>query len=217
MDTKSLSPKEYIRQNAIPIAVEATFIISCFALPREIRIFTNTAFYLILFIFFVVRKDFSFREWGVELKGGFQFWRDVAFTVAGFIAAVAITAVLENSFQEWVTGAIQLFVDSWPKFFCFVASTVLFPAIVEETFFRKNMILLKGNGTIAITTVAGMILYGAEHFLTPWGILLGMIWALPLSISYIKTRDIYIPMTAHFIVSILGNGLDVISLAQKLL
>jgi len=217
METEPISKKDYIKQNTLPIAVEAAFIISCLVLPRGIHIYTNTAFYLILFICFMVRKDFSFKEWGVKLKGGFQFWRGIAFTVAGFIAAVAITAVLENNFQKWDTGAIQLLVDSWPKLLCFVASTILFPAIVEETFFRKNITLLKGNGAIAITTVVGMILYGAEHFLTPWGIFLGMIWALPLSISYIKTRNIYIPITAHFIVSVLGNGLDVIALIQRLL
>lgn len=37
-----------------------------------------------------------------------------------------------------------------------------------------------------------------------------MIWALPLSISYIKTKNVYVPMTAHFIGNLLGNGIDVI-------
>lgn len=33
-----------------------------------------------------------------------------------------------------------------------------------------------------------MLLYAAEHSLEPWGILLTAIWALPLTISYIKTK-----------------------------
>lgn len=37
-----------------------------------------------------------------------------------------------------------------------------------------------------------------------------MVWALPLSLSYIKTKNIYVPMTTHFIGNLLGNGMDVI-------
>lgn len=55
-----------------------------------------------------------------------------------------------------------------------------------------------------------MFLYAAEHSLEPWGILLTAIWALPLTISYIKTKNVYVPMTAHFIGNILGNGATVI-------
>ena len=60
------------------------------------------------------------------------------------------------------------------------------------------------------TTLLSMFLYAIEHSLTIWGIFLTMIWALPLSISYIKTKNIYVPMTAHFIGNLLGNGIDVI-------
>lgn len=55
-----------------------------------------------------------------------------------------------------------------------------------------------------------MFLYALEHSLTIWGIFLTMIWALPLSLSYIKTKKIYVPMIAHFIGNLLGNGIDVI-------
>ena len=44
-----------------------------------------------------------------------------------------------------------------------------------------------------------MFLYAIEHALSWWGILLTMIWAIPLSIAYIKTKNIYVVMTAHFI------------------
>lgn len=37
-----------------------------------------------------------------------------------------------------------------------------------------------------------------------------MIWALPLSVSYINTKNIYVPMTVHFIGNLLGNGMTVI-------
>lgn len=43
-----------------------------------------------------------------------------------------------------------------------------------------------------------------------WGIFLTILWGVPLSLSYIKTKNIYIPMTAHFLVNLLGNGVDVL-------
>jgi membrane protease YdiL (CAAX protease family) len=44
-----------------------------------------------------------------------------------------------------------------------------------------------------------------------------MIWAVPLSIAYIKTKNIYVVMTAHFIGNLLGNGVDVIFTAIQLI
>lgn len=83
-------------------------------------------------------------------------------------------------------------------------------AITEETFYRKNMISFQNKRMLISTTLLSMFLYAIEHSLTIWGIFLTMIWALPLSISYIKTKNIYVPMTAHFIGNLLGNGIDVI-------
>jgi len=89
-------------------------------------------------------------------------------------------------------------------------STILLPPIVEETFYRKNMISFENIVVLILTTLLGMLMYAIEHSLAVWGILLTMIWALPLSISYIKTKNIYVPMTAHFIGNLFGNGIDII-------
>lgn len=72
------------------------------------------------------------------------------------------------------------------------------------------MISFKSKRILVITTILSMFLYALEHSLTIWGIFLTMIWALPLSISYIKNKNIYVSMTEHFIGNLLGNGIDVI-------
>ena len=61
-----------------------------------------------------------------------------------------------------------------------------------------------------------MFLYALEHAFTIWGIFLCMIWALPLSISYIKTKNIYVTMTAHFICNILVSGITIIKVLDYL-
>lgn len=201
---------KYIKANIFPIIVEVIFIISCFIVPREYYIYTNFFFYLILTVYFWCRKDFSIKEWLHNLKSGKMFWKQVVLTAMGFISAFAITMVLESIFSDLNTGMIGLKRNSWITLIIFAISTILLPSIVEETFFRKNMISFENKGVLIITTILSMLMYALEHSLAVWGIFLTMIWALPLSISYIKTKNVYVPMTAHFIGNLLGNGIDVV-------
>ena len=201
---------KYVRKNIIPIIIEMVFIISCFIIPKEYFIYTNFIFYLLLLVYFCTKKDFSLKEWLSNLKSGKKFWKQVIITSLLFIVAFIITIILENVFPNYSIGTIALRRNSWLTLTIFAISTILLPAITEETFYRKNMISFQSKGILVITTVLSMFLYALEHALTIWGILLTMIWALPLSISYIKTQNIYVPMTAHFIGNLLGNGIDVI-------
>lgn len=54
-----------------------------------------------------------------------------------------------------------------------------------------------------MTSFVGMILYALEHSLSWLGILETIIIAVTLTISYIKTKNVYIPMTAHFLVNLI--------------
>lgn len=202
--------KEYIRANAIPVMIEIIFVISCFTIPNDYFIYTNFLFYLLLLIYFAIKKDFSIKEWINNIRSGKKFWIKVIITVIFFILAFMTTMILENIFSDFNTGTIALKRESWFKLILFAVSTIAFPAITEETFYRKNMISFSSKRILVITTIISMFLYALEHSLTIWGIFLTMIWALPLSISYIKTKNIYVPMTAHLIGNLLGNGIDVI-------
>lgn len=208
---------KYIKLNIIPIIIEVLFIASCFIIPKEYYIYTNFLFYLFLLIYFGVKKDFSIKEWSNNIKSGEKFWKQVGITILFFILAFGITLVLENTFSNLDTGMIGLKRDSWLKLILFTISTIIFPAMVEETFFRKNMISFKNKKVLIITTMLSMFLYALEHSVSIWGIILTMLWALPLSISYIKTKNIYVPMTAHFIGNLLGNGIDVVITISSML
>ena len=202
--------RDYIKVNIFPIIIEVIFIISCFIVPREYFIYTNFFFYLILAIFFWYRNDFSLKDGLYNLKSGKEFWKQAVLTAVGFIGAFIITMVLESIFADLNTGMIGLRRNSWISLILFAISTIVLPPIVEEIFFRKNMISFENKAVLIITSLLGMFLYAFEHSLAVWGILLTMIWALPLSISYIKTKNVYVPMTAHFIGNLLGNGIDII-------
>ena len=206
---------DYFNNNAFPIIIEVFLIISFLILPSEAHIYVNTLFYLLLFVYIIYKKDFSLKDWLAYIKSEKDFWKKTLLTIFGFIFAVFISLLLENAFPNLNTGEIKLYVNNWPSLLCFVLSTILLPAITEETVFRKNMIVLNKK-VLLFTSLLSMLLYSLEHFLTIWGLLLGVIWAIPLTFSYIKTKDVYIPMTAHFIVGLFGNGLDVIKLFIKM-
>jgi membrane protease YdiL (CAAX protease family) len=201
---------KYIKLNAQPIIIEIIFIISCFIVPKEYYIYTNFIFYLSLLLIFIAKKEISLKEWIKNIKSGKKFWKQVIITSIMFILSFGLTIVLENIFPKLDTGTIGLKRDTWFKLVLFAISTIIFPAITEETFYRKNMISFKSKSVLLITTILSMLLYALEHSLAIWGIFLSMIWAIPLSVSYIKTKNIYVPMTAHFIGNLLGNGIDVI-------
>ena len=112
---------------------------------------------------------------------------------------------------------IKLRVNNCFKLIIFTFSTIILPPIVEESFYRKNLIAFKNKKTLVLTTLFSMFFYALEHALAIWGIFLCMIWALPLSISYIKTKNIYVTMTAHFICNCVVNGMAVVKLCDFLL
>lgn len=207
----------YLKKNIIPLGIEIVFIISCFIVSRDYYIYTNFVFYLVLLIYFIAVKDFSIKEWSSNLKKGKTFWKSVWVTAFFFMLAFVITTILENAFPHLDTGTIGLRRSNGFELFLFALSTIIFPPIVEETFFRKGLIALENNTIMIITLVFSMFLYAAEHALSLWGIFLTMIWAFPLSISFIKTKNVYIPMTAHFIINLIGNGTEVLFTIARLL
>lgn len=209
--------KKYIQKNLFPVIIELIFIISCFVVSDDYHIYTNFLFYLVLAVYFILQKAFSFSEWKKNILGGRKFWIPVIITAAGFMTAFAVTILLEGAFPGLDDGMIGLKRNTWFKLLIFALSTIILPPVVEELFYRQSVIAFSNTKIMILTTLTGMFLYAIEHTLSPWGILLVMIWALPLSIAYIKTKNVYIPMTAHFIVNLLGNGTDVIFTAAALL
>ena len=61
--------------------------------------------------------------------------------------------------------------NSWITLIIFAMSTILLPPIVEETFYRKNLISFENKAVLIITTLLGMLMYALEHSLAVWGIL----------------------------------------------
>lgn len=207
---------KYIKDNFVPIFIELLFVVSCFIVEKQFYIYTNFCFYLLLAIYFYIRKDLSIKEWYNAIKSGKKFLIQVILTVVLISIAFYFTIILENTFPNINKGMILLKADNWLKLILFTFSTIIFPPIIEETLFRKYLISFKNNKRLIITSLLSMFLYALEHSLRLWGIFLCMFWALPFSISYIKTKNIYVPMTAHLICNLIVNGITVFEVCKFL-
>lgn len=61
-------------------------------------IYSNLLFYLLLFADFYVKREFSFRKWVKNLKGGKTFWKQVIVTTVFFLIVFGLTTALESFF-----------------------------------------------------------------------------------------------------------------------
>ncbi|NFM80162.1 CPBP family intramembrane metalloprotease [Clostridium botulinum] len=153
---------------------------------------------------------FSIKELKANVAKGKKFWVPVALTILGLILAYVVSYLPKMLFPNLNDGMIGLKRDNWIKLILFAISTIIFPSLAEELFYRKALINFQSKTILFVSTIIGLFLFALEHSLSWYGILMAMIWGIPFSISYIKTKNIYIPMMAHFIVDLLGNGSSVI-------
>ena len=202
--------KEYIQKNLVPVLIEILFIVSFFVIPKEYALYTNFFFLASLAIWFASKKSISFKEWKEQLYSGKYFWAEVLRTVIILIIAYGVTGILEGAFPGLDTGMILLRCSNWLELMLFALSTVFLPPVVEETFFRQSMISFRSKTWMIVTLALSTFLFAMEHALKPFGLLITAIWSVPFAWSYIRRRNIYIPMTAHFITNAVVNGISVI-------
>lgn len=197
--------KEYITRVSIPILWEVLFVVSCVFLPEQYAVYTNFLFYFGIIIFFIRNNNFSLKELKANLTAGKKFWMPVGVTFLFLALAFVVSYLPKMFFHNLDSGMINLERNTWTKLIAFAISTIIFPCLAEELFYRKAMINFKSKKMLFLSTIVSLFLFALEHSITPYGILQAMIWGIPFSIAYIKTKNIYIPMTAHFISDFIGN------------
>ncbi|MFA9381335.1 MAG: lysostaphin resistance A-like protein [Acetanaerobacterium sp.] len=206
---------QYIKKLIFPILWELVFIASYFLIAEEHFIYTNFIFYFGIIVYFVKTGDFKLQDLKQNIKGGKVFWFPVLWTAVAMIIAFLFSAFLGGLFPNVDDGMFGLAQKNWLQLILFAISTIVFPPLAEELFFRKAIIRFDSKFLLIITSLLGMVLYTLEHSLSWLGIFQTMIIAIPLTVSYIKTKNVYIPMAAHFIVNVIGNGPSVVFTAIK--
>lgn len=200
-----LSAKPYWVRNLFPVLMEAVFLIFCFKLPENYIIYASFIFYLVLFLFYVITRNITFRKFLMNVSSGASFWKSVAISTLFFIAAYCLTGIIEYNFPKLDPGFYPLKATNGFSFLIFCITALFLAPVVEETFYRGNLILTDSKSFIIVTSIVSILLYSIEHSFTVWGIISAAIWAIPLTFAYLKTKKFYVTMMANLIGSLLGN------------
>lgn len=209
--------KIHIKNLIIPIIWHFVYLSFSGRIDVKYRIYFDLIFYLGLAVYFMYKDFISFKDLWNEWKKGKEFWKPVFYVSISIIVAFGISWLISSSFPNIDTGMVAFKVVNVPTLLAFALTTIILPPIAEEAFYRKGIINFNSNISLFISAIIGILLYASEHSLKPLGFVIALIWSLPLTISYISTKNIYIPMTAHFICNLGFNGLTVIIISAKLL
>lgn len=199
----------------IPIIWQLIYLIFSGSFGNTHRVYIDLIYYLCVSVYFIAIGSISFKNLWYEWKKGNKFWLPVLYTIIATITAFGIGSLV-SALSKVDTGIGVFKVVNLPTLLAFALTTILLPPIAEEAFYRKGIINFDNSISLLLTTAIGILLYASEHSLKPLGLLITTIWAVPFTISYIKTKNIYIPLTAHFICNLAFNGVTVVLISIKL-
>lgn len=202
----------------IPVLIwQALYLAASPLFDAYTRVYCDLIFYLGIAIYFFCLKDWRFSEWLQALKQGKKFWLSVLLTVLGMGTMYLLGFALSSMFPGVDDGMSVFRVHNWATLIAFSLVTIVLAPIAEEVFYRKSIIAFDSRIIIIISCVASMLLYASEHSLVFLGFLQACLWAVPLSLAYIKTKDVYVCMTAHFLCNLLVNGATVLLSGMQLI
>lgn len=154
-----------------------------------------------------------FDEW----KKGRSFWVPVVFNIVGEIIAFGIGMGLSALLPNVDNGLKAYKITGWASLIAFDLTTIFLAPIAEEAFFRKGIIIFNSRRMLILSSIISVLLYAVEHSNKPLGIFTAALWGIPFTITFIKTKNVYIPMTAHLICNFVANGISTIIMATEML
>jgi membrane protease YdiL (CAAX protease family) len=180
------------------------------------RVYFSLVYFLGIAVYFFVWREWRFSEWRKALTKGKAFWIPVVLTALGMAVMFGVGIGITLLFPNADDGMGIYTVDNWATLAAFALVTILLAPIADEAFFRKAVISFDSKVALAVSVVLSIFLCASEHSLMPLGFLQACLWAVPLTIAYIKTKNIYVSMTAHFLCNLVMNGMGVIVIAIRL-
>lgn len=188
-----------MRRLYIPLAWELLFVISTIIMPMQ-AFHLFFVFYLgLLIYFYYFHKQFSFRKFARNLTRIKRFWLPVILTFVGLMLANDIkNKVLQPYFATVRDGTVSIITknDILPTIIYALMMIVMKP-VAEELFFRKAIISFGSKKRVFVLTVVSLILCAVTRAHGVLGIAEWMLMAIPVTIAYVVTRNIYISVMAH--------------------
>lgn len=196
----------------VPIAWELLFVIATIIIPKQAFHLFFTFYLGLLIYFYYFHKQFSFRKFFRNLKRIKTFWLPVAITFVGMLVA---NFIKNNILQVYLTsvkdGTIFIITrnDIIPTVFYAIMMIIMKP-VAEELFFRKAIISFGSKKRVFALTVVSLLLCAVSRAHGLLGIAEWSIMAIPVTIAYVATRNIYISVMAHVLFEFYDNAYSII-------
>ena len=201
-----------MNQLYIPLLWELLLIVSTAFLPKQ-TLYLFFVFYLgILYYFYYFYKQFSFRRLHKNFGRIITFWIPVVLTFIGlYIADYLKTDVVPELFPTAKPGVVQIIYHNelLPTLMYAIMMIVLKP-VAEELFFRKALIKFGSKKKVFAFTVLSLLLCALTRAHGLLGIAEWVLMALPVTIAYVATRNIYISLMAHVLFEFYDNIYSVV-------
>jgi membrane protease YdiL (CAAX protease family) len=128
-----------------------------------------------------------------------------------YIADYLKTEVIPELFPMAKTGMVQIIYHNelLPTLMYAIMMIVLKP-VAEELFFRKAIIKFGSKKKVFVFTLISLVLCALTRAHGLLGIVEWMIMALPVTIAYVATRNIYISLMAHVLFEFYDNIYSVV-------
>ncbi len=149
----------------LPVIWQVLFVLSCFLFPESYYIYTNFFFYLGIIIYFYMIGYFDFKSLFNNLKKGKKFWIPVLWTGLAMTAAFFLSVYISTLFPNIDDEMIHLSRDNYFKLIIFAVSTIIFPPIAEEIFYRKAFIRFNNKKILILSSIIGMFLQKTDSSL----------------------------------------------------
>ncbi len=202
----------------IPFIWELLFVFATVFFPKQ-SLYLFFVFYLgLVYYFYSFYKQFSFRKLYKNLKRVVTFWLPVALTFMGlYLANYIRIQVVPNIFTGVRDGTVQIIYrnELFPTLMYAVMMIVLKP-VAEELFFRKALIKFGSKKKVVAFSVLSLLLCAISRAHGFLGIAEWMLMALPVTIAYVATRNIYISLMAHVLFEFYDNIYSVIYMLARI-
>ena len=201
-----------MNQLYIPFLWELLLVISTIFLPKQ-TLYLFFVFYLgILYYFYYQYKQFSFRKLHKNFGRIVTFWIPVVLTFFGlYLADYIKTEFVPTLFPGVKDGTVQIIYHNelMPTLMYAIMMIVLKP-VAEELFYRKAIIKFGSRKKVFAFTVLSLLLCALSRAHGLLGIAEWILMALPVTIAYVATRNIYISLMAHVLFEFYDNIYSVV-------
>jgi membrane protease YdiL (CAAX protease family) len=112
---------------------------------------------------------------------------------------------MEEVYMKQIEVMSQM--SNWGDFFVALVVMALAPAVVEEVFFRGGFqnLMYRSTGNFWVAIIVTSLLFSAIHF-SFYGFLTRLTLSIVLGLLYAQTRNLWMPILAHFINNAIGVG-----------